>query len=314
MSSLRPPLIVIAGPTASGKTGLGLELGERLGAEIVSCDSVAIYRGCDIGAAKPSPAERARVPHHLLDVAEPAERFSAADYVERADQAIAEIAARGRPVLVVGGTGLYLRALVDGLFPSPPPDPAFRAALREEAERLGWPALHARLFTLDPEAAARIAPTDRVRIERALEVQVQTGEPISALQARHRAAARSRYPTLTLLVEPSPEELDRRIALRTERMLAAGLIEETRRLVACHGRDLKPLAAVGYKEALAFLDGHLSEAELGPTIQRATRHFARRQRTWLAKYEAHREHVHPVASPADVPWDAIRAFLAACVA
>ncbi|HEX2572957.1 MAG TPA: tRNA (adenosine(37)-N6)-dimethylallyltransferase MiaA [Polyangia bacterium] len=303
--------IVIAGPTAVGKTGLALEVAERWNAEIVSCDSVAVYRGCDVGAAKPSAAERARVPHHLLDVAAPDERFSAADYVEHADRAIAEISARGRPVIVVGGTGLYLRALVDGLFPSPPPDPVFRAALREEAERLGWPALHARLQALDPAAAARIAPTDPVRIERALEVHAQTGEPISALQARYRAEARPRYRTLTLLVDPGQEELDRRIALRIERMLAQGLVEETRRLVARHGRDAKPLAAVGYKEVLAFIDGHLGEAELGPAIQRATRHFARRQRTWFAKYEAHREHVHPVAAPGDVPWDAIGAFLAA---
>lgn len=308
--ALQPPLVVIAGPTAAGKSGLALEVAERWGAEIVSCDSVAVYRGCDVGAAKPGSAERARVLHHLLDVAAPDERFSAADYVERADRVIAEIAGRGRAVLVVGGTGLYLRALVDGLFPSPPPNPAFRAALREEAGRLGWPALHARLQALDPMAASRIAPTDPVRIERALEVHAQTGEPISALQERHRAAARLRYSTLTLLVDPGQEELDRRIGLRIERMLAEGLVEETRRLVARYGRDAKPLAAVGYKEVLAFLEGQMGEAELGSAIQRATRHFARRQRTWFAKYEAHREHVHPVAVPGDVPWDALRAFLA----
>lgn len=307
---LRPRLVVIAGPTAGGKTGLALDLAERLGAEIVSCDSVAVYRGCDVGAAKPGAAERARVPHHLLDVAEPDERFSAADYVERADSVIAEIVGRGRAVFVVGGTGLYLRALVDGLFPSPPPDPGFRAALREEAGRLGWPALHARLQALDPTAAARIGPTDPVRIERALEVYAQTGEPISALQERHRAEARPRYPTLTLLVDPGMEELDRRIGLRIERMLADGLVEETRGLVARYGRDAKPLAAVGYKEVLAFLDGHLGEAELGSAMQRATRHFARRQRTWFAKYEARREHVYPVAGTGDVPWDALRGFLA----
>src|SRR5262249_38385110 len=152
-----------------------------------------------------------------------------------------------------------------------------------------------------------IAPTDPVRIERALEVHAQTGEPISTLQARHRAAARPRYVTLTLLVDPGQEELDRRIALRTEHMLAAGLVEEARRLALRHGRDIKPLAAVGYKEALAFLDGHLGAAELGPAIVRGTRHFARRQRTWFAKYEAHRERVYRVASPrlGDVLWDAI---------
>jgi tRNA dimethylallyltransferase len=309
-TALGPPLVVIAGPTAGGKTGLALDLAERWGAEIVSCDSVAVYRGCDIGAAKPSPAERARVPHHLLDVAEPDQRFSAADYVEQAERVIDEIAGRGRVVFVVGGTGLYLRALIDGLFPSPPPDPAFRAALREEAGHLGWPALHARLREVDPTAASRIAPTDPVRIERALEVHAQTGEPISALQARHRAEARPRYPTLTLLVDPGQEELDRRIGVRIERMLAEGLVEETRRLVARYGRAAKPLAAVGYKEVLAFLEGHLGEAHLGPAIQRATRHFARRQRTWFAKYEAQREQVHLVVGPGDVPWDAVRAFLA----
>ena len=149
-----------------------------------------------------------------------------------------------------------------------------------------------------------------MRIERALEVYAQTGEPISVLQERHRAEARPRYLTLTLLMDPGQEELDRRIGLRIERMLAEGVVEETRGLVSRYGRDAKPLAAVGYKEVLAFLDGHLGEAELGPAMQRATRHFARRQRTWFAKYETHREQVYPVAGPGDVPWDAVRAFLA----
>jgi tRNA dimethylallyltransferase len=277
---LPAPLICIAGPTASGKSAAALALAERTGGEIVSCDSVAVYRGFDVGAAKPTREERARVPHHLIDVADPDERFSAARWVELAERALAEIAARGRPAIVCGGTGLYLRALLEGLFPSPPPDPALRAAIKEEARARGWPALHAQLARVDPVAAARIAPNDRVRIERALEVFRQTGQPLSELQARHRESQACRAAEV-VIVDPPANALEQHIAARTRRMLDGGLVEETRALVARWGRGLKPLGALGYKEALAHLDGHLSREALPETIRVATRRFARRQRTWL---------------------------------
>jgi tRNA dimethylallyltransferase len=281
-----PALFVIAGPTASGKTAAAVALAERLGAEIVSCDSVAVYREVDVGAAKPTLEERARVPHHLVDVAAPDEGFTAARYVELADAAIADCARRRRPVIVAGGTGLYLRALVHGLFASPPPDPSLRERIKAEAAAHGWPLLHARLAAIDPDAAARIAPVDPVRIERALEVYEQTGVPISRLQAEHARAAADRYPSRIYVIDPPAPVLEERIAARTDRMLAAGLVEETRRLAARWGREVKPLGALGYKEALAFLDGGLGAAELREAIRLATRRFAKRQRTWFRKEPA----------------------------
>ena len=280
--SAPPPLLVIAGPTASGKSAAAQALAEASGAAIVSCDSLAVYRGFDIGTAKPTAAERARVPHHLVDVADPEQPFHAAEYVALADAAIAASRADGRPVIVCGGTALYLRALLFGLFDAPPPDPDLRARLKAEAARLGWPALHARLAACDPAAAARIAPVDPVRIERALEVFEQTGVPISQLQAAH-AARGERRPALVFIVDPPAAVHDLAIAARTDRMLAAGLVEETARLAAAHDRGLKPFGALGYKEALAHLDGNLDLPALREAIRVATRRFARRQRTFFRK-------------------------------
>lgn len=273
-------MLAIVGPTASGKSAVALAVAEACGAEIVSCDSMQVYRGLDIGTAKPTAAERTRVPHHLIDVAEPDEPFSAARYAALADRAIAEIAARGRPVIVVGGTGLYLRALRWGLVDAPPRDDALRAQLyAEEAARPG--ALHARLAAVDPEAAGRLAPRDLVRVVRALEVHALTGRPISAHHAAH--APRERHPMQVFVLDPPRDVLDRRIAARTDEMLAAGWVDETRRLAARYGRAVAPLGAVGYREILMFLEGALAEAELRPAIVRATRHYARRQRTWFRK-------------------------------
>ena len=300
--SAKSPLIALVGPTAAGKTEAAIALCEQLGGEIISCDSLAVYRGCDIGTAKPSAAERARVPHHLLDVASPDQSFTAARYVELADSALSDLASRHIPAILTGGTGLYLRALLDGIFPSPPPDPELRARLKSEAAEQGWPTLHARLATVDPEAAARIHPNDSVRIERALEVYEQTGETLSSLHARHRRAPR--YPSLVIVFDPPKELLNRRIAERTDAMLAAGLVEETARLVARFGRDLKPLGALGYKESLAFLDGRLPHSMLAETIRIATQHFARRQRTWFRKQPGPR-----IARASELPLSAIEEFL-----
>ena len=282
------PLVAIVGPTASGKTAAALTLAERVGAEIVSCDSMAVYRTLDVGPAKPTLDERARVPHHLVDVAEPHEPLTAARFAALADAAISDIAARGKPVIVVGGSGLYLRALLHGLFASPPPDPALRARLKAEAAERGWPALHERLRAVDPAAADRIHPTDPVRIERALEIFEQTGVPLSAHHAGQSRAPR--YQARVFIVDPSGPVLDERIAARTDLLLRAGLVEETRRVIARYGaevaRTLKPLHAVGYKEAMAFLDGALDEPAMREAIRVATRRFARRQRTWFKKEPA----------------------------
>jgi tRNA dimethylallyltransferase len=270
----------LVGPTASGKTALALELAARTGAEIVSCDSMQVYRGLDIGTAKPTLEERARVPHHLIDVVAPDEPFSAGRYVELADRAIAEVRGRGRPVLVVGGTGLYLRALRWGLFDAPPRDDELRARLTgEEARTPG--ALHARLAAVDPTSAARIAPRDLVRLVRALEVWELTGRPISEHHAEH--APTERHPMRVLVLDPPRELLARNILVRAQQMMDAGLKTEAAEAFARYGRDLPPLQALGYKEIGLWLDGKLPETELPSTIARATLQYARRQRTWFKK-------------------------------
>jgi tRNA dimethylallyltransferase len=272
-------LLVIIGPTASGKSAAALTLAAERGGEIISCDSMQVYRGLDIGTAKPGADERARVPHHLIDVAEPGEEFSAARWAALADRAIAEVRARGRQPIVVGGTGLYLRALRFGLVEAPPRDLALREKFQAE-ERAQPGALHARLATVDPEAAARLQPRDLVRIVRALEVAALTGTPLSRHHAAH--APVERYPMRVALIDPGPA-LDAAIVARAARMLDAGLVDETRRAREKFGAGLAALGAVGYREAAAFLDGKLTRDELPAAIARATRRYARRQRTWFKK-------------------------------
>jgi tRNA dimethylallyltransferase len=273
-------MFAIVGPTAAGKTALAIDVAERIGAEIVSCDSMQLYRGLDVGTAKPTPDERARVPHHLIDRLDPHEVYSAARYVEDADQAIAGIVARGRRVLIVGGTGLYLRALRFGLFDAPPRDDELRARLyAEEQKRPG--VLHLNLRSKDPESAARIAPADLVRIVRALEVLELTGIPLSQHHAQHQPVAR--HPVDVMLLDPPNDVLHTRIAARVDVMLAGGLVEETRRARDRWGSDLQALRAVGYHEVCQLFDGALRASELAPAIIRATRHYARRQRTWFKK-------------------------------
>lgn len=274
------PLAVLTGPTASGKTRIALELAERWNAEIVSADSMQVYRRLDIGTAKPTAAERARVPHHLLDLAEPDEAFDAVRFCEAADAAIADIAARGRRVLVVGGTGLYLRILLFGLADLPPPDPERRRALEAEAERLGNAALHARLQAVDPAAAARIHPADRFRIVRALEVAA-AGRPISEIQAAHRFAE-PRYPHRIVALHVDRAELRARILRRAEAMLAAGLLDEVRGILAAgFSPDLRPLQAFGYRAPVAAVLGRRPVEGLAEAIAVDTARYAKRQVTWL---------------------------------
>jgi tRNA dimethylallyltransferase len=273
-------IIGIVGPTAAGKTELAIRVAEAVGAEIVSCDSMQIYRGFDIGTAKPTPAERERVPHHVIDVADAVDAFSAARYVELADRAIADIRARGRRVVVAGGTGLYLRALRYGLVDAPPRDEALRSRLLDEEQRRPG-ALHLRLLRVDPAAAARIAARDLVRVVRALEVYELTGQALSAHHAAHAPVERS--PMRLAVLDPPPDVLAARIAVRVEIMLAGGLVDETRRLRARWGAASRPLGAVGYQEVGRFLDGELGFEALAPAIVAATRHYARRQRTWFKK-------------------------------
>jgi tRNA dimethylallyltransferase len=276
------PLNCIVGPTAAGKTALSLALAERLGAEIISADSAQVYRGMDIGSAKPAVAERARVPHWLIDVREPDEPYSAAEFAADAEAAILDIESRGRWPLVVGGTMLYVRALVHGLSPLPPADPALRAKLAAELAARGVSALHAELAQVDPVAAARIHRNDPQRILRALEVWRLTGTPISALQGAWRAPPR-RPARLLALSPPTRTVLHRRIEQRVDRMIEAGLLAEVRLLMARFGphRELPALRAVGYRQAWRHLLGEYDFATFRAKTIHATRQLAKRQLTWL---------------------------------
>lgn len=281
-----PPLVIcLAGPTAAGKSASTLALAERWPLEIVNVDSATIYRGMDIGTAKPSPAEQAQVPQHLLDIRDPAQSYSAAEFRADALRLIDEIRARGRIPLLAGGTMMYYKALRDGLDDLPQADPSLRAELEARAARDGWPALHAELARLDPVTAARLAPNDSQRIQRALEICQLSGQPMSALLGRQRAAAGdddNRY--LTISLEPSERAaLHARIEQRFDAMLANGLLEEVRGL---HARaDLHPglpsVRCVGYRQMWAHLDGEISLEEAREQGIAATRQLAKRQITWL---------------------------------
>lgn len=277
------------GPTASGKTALALELAQAHGGEIVSVDSALVYRGLDIGAAKPDAGEQARVPHHMLDLREPWQAYSAAEFAVDARRAIDDILARGRLPVLAGGTGLYFRALLDGLSDMPMADAAIRAALAAEAAAIGWPAMHARLAEVDPEAAARIHATDAQRIQRALEVHRISGRPISAWQRERPAASGLPCRVARLVVAPADRSvLHARIARRFDAMLAAGFLDEVRRLRALpqlrtHPAplDLPALRAVGYRQAWEHLDGLYDAEEFRERAIAATRQLAKRQYTWL---------------------------------
>lgn len=290
-----PRILVIAGPTASGKSELALELAERLDGEIVCVDSLTVYRGLDIGSAKPSAADRARIPHHLLDIRDPHEPFTAADFRREAMHAIATITSRGKRPILAGGSGLYLRILLGGLAEAPGQDPALRQRLKERAAREGTSVLLDELRAVDPATAATLHPNNVVRIIRALEVYHNSGVPLSRHQDRHRFRQRP-YAALQYLLNPPREVLYQRIEDRVDRMLQSGLLDEYRRLLqAGVPKNAKPLLAIGYKEAAAFLDGSITEEELPALIKRNTRHYAKRQITWFRQ----ESEMLPVAYPPD---------------
>ncbi len=284
----RPLAIALMGPTASGKTAAAIELAKRHGGEIVSVDSALVYRGLDIGAAKPDEAERAGIAHHLLDLRDPWQSYSAAEFAADAAAAVRDIVGRGKLPVLAGGTGLYFRALLQGLSPMPEADPAMRAQISAEADINGWPALHAQLAQIDPAAAKRIHATDPQRIQRALEVFRLTGKPISHWQAQP-GVARLPARVLKLVLAPADRAvLHQRIEKRFDLMLEHGFLDEVRRLRALpqlaqveNPLDLPAIRAVGYRQAWQFLDGQGSAAEFRDKGVFATRQLAKRQLTWL---------------------------------
>jgi len=284
MSAKPPAITFILGCTGCGKGAVGLALARRIPAEIISVDSMKIFRRMDIGTAKPSAAHRAEIPHHLIDVVEPSQEFSVAQFVRAAEQVIAEISARRRHVLCVGGTALYIKALSEGLFEGPSADPAIRARLKARADREGVPALHGELAGVDPRAAERIHPNDLRRIVRALEVHEITGQPISALQVQWDRE-RTVYDSTFIGLRRTVEDQSRRNNLRVHRMVERGLVEEVRGLLA----EEPPLSstarqALGYAEIIRHLSGEVSLEAAIESIKINTRQFAKAQRTWFKRF------------------------------
>ena len=284
MRDTRPLAVALMGPTASGKTALAVHWCQRLDTEVVSVDSALVYRGLDIGSAKPDAATLALAPHHLVDVRDPHEVFSAADFAREALPPMLALAERGRVPLLVGGTGLYFSALFDGLSEMPEADPALREALQAEADARGWPALHAELARVDPAAGLRIRPNDRQRITRALEVWRGTGRAISDWQGQAGPRAPFPFRVLALVLAPADRAvLHERIARRFDQMLAGGFLAEVRRLRAdprLHP-DLPSMRAVGYRQAWEHLEGRTDAPTFREQAIAATRQLAKRQLTWL---------------------------------
>jgi tRNA dimethylallyltransferase len=274
-------ILLICGPTASGKSELALRLAHALDGEIVNADSMQIYRRLDIGTAKPTADQQAEIRHHLIDVVDADQPFSAADFAAAADAAIKDIVGRGKRVIVAGGTGLYIRALLRGLIDSPGATGELRQALQDEAGRVGNEAMLEKLRQIDPDMAAVLHPNNLVRIIRALEVYQLSGIPLSRYQKEHAFASR-RYDTLQFGIAVDRALLYERIEERVERMLAAGLLAEVNGLLAGgFGADLKPMRSIGYKEAVAQLSGILPAVEAARLIKRDTRRYAKRQLTWF---------------------------------
>jgi tRNA dimethylallyltransferase len=277
----RPKVIVICGATAVGKTAMGIALAAAVGGEIISADSMQVYRGMDIGTAKPTAEERAAVRHHLIDILDPDEAFDAAQFARLARQLVYELHRRQKVPVIVGGTGLYIKALLRGLFRSDPASPEVRQRLRAEAGAEGPAALHARLAGCDPDTARRIHPNDAVRILRALEVFEVAGRPLSQLQREHQFGD-TPFTALKIGLSIEREELYQRIDRRAAAMVAVGLEAEVRSLlVKGYGPELKPMQSIGYSHMVAFIGGSLSREECLRTLKRDTRRFAKRQLTWF---------------------------------
>jgi len=273
-------IVVVAGVTAASKTAVAIEMARRFDGELVGADSVQVYRGFDIGSAKPSNAELGDVRHHLLDVVDPDEAIDAGQFAKLADAAIADIHGRGKLPIVVGGTGLWLGSLVRGLVKLPPPDPALRASLEAEAQTIGSAALHTRLSGVDPLYAARIHPNDQRRITRALEVHHQTGRALGELQAEHAKGA-PRYDARVFLLDRDRDDLYAAIQARIEAMLAAGWVDEVRGLLERWGPQVRPMNSVGYREVKAHVLDDVPIEETVRLAYKATRTYTRRQRTWF---------------------------------
>ena len=305
----QPSCLCLTGPTACGKTALAVRLAEEFPVEIISMDSAMVYRGMDIGTAKPARALRARIPHHLIDIADPAETYSAGKFAADARAAMASILRRDRIPLLVGGTLFYLRSLRDGLAELPAADPEVRRRLDKEAEAVGWAALHERLRRIDPDAAQTIAPTDRQRIQRAPEVVELTGESLTALRAQRQSRRATPVQALALLPQDR-NALARQIERRFDDMLAAGLTDEVRALR--ERGDLAPttpaMRAVGYRQIWAFLDGAYEWQEARRRAIVATRQLAKRQLTWLRSETRIQCLPAQQAAAADVLRKALRAF------
>jgi tRNA dimethylallyltransferase len=277
------PILLVVGPTAVGKSDFALRLAGRVGGEIVSADSMQVYRGLDAATAKPDAAARARVPHHLLDLVDPGTDFSMGDFVRQAESAIAGIRSRGRAPIVVGGTGLYVRALLRGMAEAPRRIPRLRARLHALAARRGLPFVHRMLRRVDPETAGRLPPRDRQRILRALEVRFAAGRPLSAV-LRDQPFGEERYDAVKIGLTMEREPLQGRIEARVDAFFAKGLVEEVRRLLASGcPPEANAWKAIGYREARAFVEGRSTLAEARRLTALETRRYAKRQRTWFRK-------------------------------
>jgi tRNA dimethylallyltransferase len=278
-----PLAVLLLGPTGSGKTALSLALGERFGGEIVSCDSVAVYRGMDVGSAKPSKEEQARLPHHLIDVAEPSTEFTAGEYARQGRAALQEIAGRGRLPIVTGGTGLYLRALTEGLFAGPKRQDELRDRLRLSAEKHGAGWLHRVLQRMDRASSERIHANDQPKLIRAIEVCIAGRKPMSEITGGSEARnPLTGFRLLRIGLAPARVALYERINARAAGMFARGLVEETRGLLERYGR-VRALDALGYRQAVAVVDGALTQAEAVLAAQQGHRNYAKRQGTWFRR-------------------------------
>ncbi|MGA7171517.1 MAG: tRNA (adenosine(37)-N6)-dimethylallyltransferase MiaA [Candidatus Sulfotelmatobacter sp.] len=278
-----PLLAVVVGPTASGKTALSLALAARFHGEIVNCDSVAMYREFDIGTAKPTAAERARVPHHLLDCVEPTDHFTAGEYARQARQVIDEIESRNHLPVVVGGTGLYLRALLDGFFPGPQRSEELRERLRERATSRGCGYLHRILRRLDSAAAEKIHANDTPKLIRAIEVCLSSRQKMTELWQQHGRDPLRGFRILRLGLDPERQALYERINRRAQQMFDSGLIEETKRLLEKYGDAVVPLSSLGYRQAVQFLRGELTREQAVQSAQQVHRNYAKRQMTWFRR-------------------------------
>jgi tRNA dimethylallyltransferase len=282
MSAREPLLVVIVGPTGSGKTALSLDVAEKRNGEIVNCDSVAVYRDFEIGTAKPTPEERSRAPHHLLDIVDPREAFTAGDYARVARGTIGDIARRGRLPIVAGGTGLYLRALLEGLFEGPPRSEELRERLRAREREKGPGYLHGVLKRLDPDAAASIHANDTPKLIRGIEVCISARERMSELWKRGRDPLRG-FRVLKIGLNPDRNALYTRLNARAAKMFEAGLIDETRRLMDRYGDDARPLGSTGYAQAVQFLRGEIDRKLALWAAQQSHRNYAKRQITWFRR-------------------------------